>query len=85
MLSIFLLISVFIVWQGVRQVMKVYACPPDEVITAFWRGKLRGGSPEHRQLITHLGNCEACQEKLHRLRAGSRIEDHLLDEDSRAD
>lgn len=79
MFTIFLLIAAYIVYRAVRQILRVYECPSDEVLTAFWRGKLRPGSEPHRQLITHLGTCEKCQERLHLLRQGLPLEDHLID------
>ncbi|MEQ8702889.1 MAG: hypothetical protein RIC19_03160 [Phaeodactylibacter sp.] len=80
MFTIFILIAAYIVYRAVRQILRVYECPSDEILTAFWRGKLRAGSEPHRQLITHLGTCEHCQERLHLLRKGLPLEDHLIDE-----
>lgn len=81
MFTILALIAAYIVYRAVRQVLRVYECPSDEMLTAFWRGKLRPGSEPHRQLITHLGTCEKCQDRLHTLRKGLPLEDHLIDKD----
>lgn len=81
MVTIFSLIAAYIVYRAVRQALRVYECPSNEVLRLFWRGKLRPGSEAHRQLITHLGTCEACQERLHDLRKGPPLEDHLIHED----
>lgn len=78
-ITFFALLAIYIVWQAARQVHRVYQCPSDEVLLAFWRGKLRPGSEPHRHLITHLGTCEGCRERLHALRKGTPIEDHLID------
>lgn len=82
MLTIFTLIAAYIVYRALRQALRVYECPSDETLTAFWRGKLRHGSDPHRQLIAHLGTCEKCQERLHILRKGLSLEDHLIDEEA---
>lgn len=81
MFTIFILMAAYIVYRAIKQILKVYECPSDDVLTAFWRGKLRGGSEPHRHLITHLGNCEKCRQRLHLLRKGMPIEDHLIDKD----
>jgi hypothetical protein len=67
------------VYRTARRVWQTYQCPPNEVIRAFWRGKLRQRTEEYQHFIAHLGHCEACRERLHRLEKGLPIEDHLVE------
>ncbi len=79
MVLIVLLLLAYSVSRILYRIWRTYQCPHTSVITDFWRGRLSQSTAEYQHLISHLGICEQCQERLHRLRKGLPIEDHLIE------
>ena len=71
---------VFLVFRISRQIYQTYRCLDEGTLRDFWFGRLNNRAEEKRRVISHLGHCEQCREKLYRIQKGISIEDHLVDD-----
>lgn len=76
------LIGMFLIifWRIGKQIIDTYRHLEEWELRAFISGRSKKNDRQHRRVISHLGHCEECQEKLHRLQKGLPLEDHLVDE-----
>ena len=68
-----------IFWRIGKQIMATYRCLDERELRDFISGRSRKREAQHRRIISHLGHCEKCQKKLHRLQNGLPTEDHLVE------
>ncbi len=66
-----------------RQIILQYRCIDDQTMEDFFNGRLKKDDAARRQVITHLGHCEKCQQKLFEIQKGRKnpLEDHLIDKE----
>ena len=69
----------YLFWRIGKQILATYRCLEEWEIRDFLTGRSKKNEDQHRRVITHLGHCEKCQDKLHRIQKGLPIEDHLVD------
>ncbi|MCO6492188.1 MAG: hypothetical protein J5I98_27470 [Phaeodactylibacter sp.] len=62
-----------------KQIWATYQCPGTAALYDFWFDRMDKASREYRNVITHLGHCEQCQEELRHIRKGKPLEDHLVE------
>lgn len=55
---------VYIIWLFTSKIRQHRVCLSDEVIDAYRKGRLKEGQADYEHLISHLGNCENCQERM---------------------
>lgn len=67
-------------WRIGKQILATYRCLEEWEIRAFLSGRSKNKEEQHRRVITHLGHCEKCQKKFHRIQNGLPLEDHLVDD-----
>lgn len=54
-----------IVFRIGRQMLAAMRHVDEDVLIDFWNGRLRKKSEEsYRQVVNHLGNCQACRDRL---------------------
>ena len=70
----------YLFWRIGKQIFSTYRCLEEWEIRDFISGRSKKNEQKHRRVITHLGHCEKCQEKLHRIQKGLPLEDHLVDD-----
>ncbi len=75
LLAMFLMIF----WRIGKQIMSTYRHLEDWELRDFKAGRSKNNDKRRRRVISHLGHCEKCQEKLHRIQRGLPLEDHLVD------
>jgi hypothetical protein len=63
-----------------KEIFLSYQCPDEQSLKDFWNGRLRKGDSEYRRVVTHLGVCEKCRDKLDQIQKGKPLEDHLVDD-----
>ena len=68
-----------VIWRLIKQIYRNYQCVDEETLRDYLYGKLRRDPNHHRQVTSHLGLCEKCQEKLFEIQKGKPLEDHLVD------
>lgn len=79
-LFIALIVSFLIIFFRIgRQIYFRYQCVTEKQLRAFYYGKLKKDEEQQRQVISHLGQCEKCQDLLHQIQKGKSIEDHLVE------
>lgn len=64
-----------------RDIYKSYQCLEEHTLKNFMYGRIRRDSEQYRHVVSHLAQCEECQEKLREIQRGKRLEDHLVDDD----
>lgn len=74
----FMFLMIF--WRIGRQILDIYRHLEEWELRDFLSGRSKKNERQHRRVIGHLGNCEKCQDKLHRLQKGLPLEDHLVDD-----
>ncbi len=80
MFQILFAISILMVFRIVFQIVRERRCIDDETLNNFRFGKLKKKNPtEHRRVISHLGICDKCAERLQNLNFGKEIDDHLIE------
>ena len=81
-LFIALAISFFILFLRIgREIYNTYRCVDEKTLRDFVYGRLKKYESKHRTVISHLGQCEKCQEKLFRIQHGKPLEDHFIEDD----
>ena len=75
----------FSILMKVRNIMQIQSCPKDEILKDYFEGRLKkNDKDEYERVISHLGICSNCQERLTTLATseneaqGRSIEDHLI-------
>lgn len=61
-----------------RKIYFRYQCVSEQQLRDFYYGKLKRNEDQQRQVISHLGQCEKCQNLLHQIQKGKPLEDHLV-------
>ena len=64
-----------------RDIYKSYQCLEERTLTDFMYGRIRRDSDRYRHVVSHLAQCEECQETLREIQRGKRLEDHLVDDE----
>ncbi len=81
MFTILMLVCLFTVFRVVYEIILERKCIDDETFEKFKSGKLKERDyKNYRRVISHLGICEKCQEKLNEITFGKPLEDHLVGE-----
>lgn len=66
-----------------RQIWSSRRHAEEEVLIDFWNGRLqRNNEKEYRRVVTHLGNCKRCRDRLDDITQNNKtrhnIDDHLI-------
>lgn len=69
----------FTVFKIGKDIYRSYQCVEERTLRDFLYGRLRRDGEAYRHVVSHLGQCEECQEKLREIQRGKRLEDHLVD------
>jgi hypothetical protein len=73
-------ISALTVFRIVYQIIRERRCVDDETLNNFRFGKLKQKNlTEHRRVVSHLGICDKCAERLQYLNFGKEIDDHFIE------
>lgn len=77
-----LAISFFILFLRIgREIYYTYRCPEERTLRDFVYGRLKKYEQKNRMVISHLGQCKKCQERLFKIQHGNPLEDHLIEEE----
>lgn len=57
----------FTVYKQLKKIIKMRACFEDEVLGDYFHGRLNREEELRRSVVSHLGVCEKCQEKMYEL------------------
>ena len=82
-LYVMIAICAYAVYRIGKQIYLNYQCVDEEILRDFLYGKIKSSDPLRRQIISHLGYCEKCQETLHQITKGKPkpLEDHLIEDE----
>ena len=84
MVYIFLLLSLLLagsVWKRLREIYAQFQCPDEEVLSDYYNGLLKRRKPKlYNRVVTHLGVCEKCRDRLRELEEPD-IGEHLINEE----
>jgi hypothetical protein len=71
----------FIFWKIGKRIAATYRCVSDATLRDYFYGRLKKTPEAQSQVITHLGHCEKCRDRLHLLQRGKPLEDHLVSDE----
>ena len=72
--------ALFIAAKIISNILGQYKCVDDDLLLDFYKGKLSKKEDLRRKVITHLGVCEKCQQKMINLKDEKPdLEKHLVD------
>lgn len=74
-----ILILAFLVLRIGRIIYRTYRCPDPGLLRDFWYDRLENRPEVRRRIVSHLGHCEQCRDRLHRIQKGLPLEEHLVD------
>ena len=57
----------FTIYKHFKKVIKMRSCFEDEVLADYFHGRLKREEDLRRSVVSHLGVCEKCQEKMYEL------------------
>lgn len=65
------------------QIISSYRHVEEETLIDFWNGRLqKRNEKEYRRVVSHLGNCSACRDRLDEITQQNKtrynIDDHLI-------
>lgn len=85
MLEVVMIVLGLSIIMKIRNIIRIQACPTEGSIQDYFEGRLKKkDQAEYERMTSHLGICEACQQKLTDLAvdgseaSGRAIEDHLI-------
>jgi len=66
-----------------RQIIASWRCVEEDVLIDFWNGRLQSkDEKEYRRVVSHLGNCQACRDRLDEITQNNKtrykVDDHLI-------
>ena len=64
---------VFTIYIKLKGIWSSYKCFDDEVLNDYYHGRLKRQEDLRRQVVTHLGLCEKCQQKMFDLQNNRKI------------
>lgn len=72
-----------IVIKIAQQIIASWRHVDEEVLVDFWNGRLqKNDEKEYRRVVAHLGNCQACRDRLDEITQQNKtrygIDDHLI-------
>lgn len=62
-----------------REFFYLNRCLDEKTLHDYQYGRIKKDHPKYQHIITHLSQCERCQDLLGDLQRGRPIEDHLVD------
>lgn len=82
--NLFLLLIVgliFTIYVRLKGIWSNYKCFNDEILDDYFHGRLKREEDLRRKVVTHLGLCDKCQQKMYELQSGqdSSIDQQLAD------
>ena len=73
------LVFLVLVVRIFRMIYQTYRCPEEQLLRDFWYGRLENRPEVRRRVVSHLGHCEECRDRLHRIQKGLPLEEHLVE------
>ncbi len=82
MSSVLLVLSLLMAFLAIRIIIQIahqYRCPDDDELRDLFYGRLKSNSDKRRTIVSHLGHCQKCRDRLDDIRLGKDLEDHIVE------